>query len=422
MRELAELYTLMEKTVPVRRRLVEAYLRGSFKDAENPPLSSVRKDVEALRGVYSALTGKSSGGQRIERIVNEEDYEVEELKKDLIFFSQGRKALEEYFFVRHPRFSEEKERLLRFLQQFARESSGGPLSGTSGDTSASGDRGAFDCLFTDRDGTVNNYCGRYRSSIQSAYNAVFLARFAECIKHTPVILTAAPLRDIGIVDISVLPRGVYILAGSKGREYIDTKGNRKNWPVSQKEEKLLDSLNNDIAELLDREENRVFTRIGSGFQRKFGETGLARQDTRGSVPEEESLRLKKEIEGILKKYNREERFFQLEDTGKDLEIMVIGEGDSRHFDKGKGLRFLIDELAVPLKGSRVLVFGDTRSDLSMAETAVKEGARTAAVFVTADEALKDALRSVNGRCCFVSSPDVLVSALYAFEEFYCKKR
>jgi hypothetical protein len=37
----------------------------------------------------------------------------------------------------------------------------------------------FGNLISDRDGTINNYCGRYLSSVQSVYNGVFLTRFAQ---------------------------------------------------------------------------------------------------------------------------------------------------------------------------------------------------------------------------------------------------
>ena len=53
---------------------------------------------------------------------------------------------------------------------------------------------AFHNLITDRDGTINNYCGRYKSSVQSAYNSIFLSRFATDCCQNSIILTAAPLQ------------------------------------------------------------------------------------------------------------------------------------------------------------------------------------------------------------------------------------
>lgn len=57
-----------------------------------------------------------------------------------------------------------------------------------------GEHCSFQNLITDRDGTINNYCGRYKSSIQSAYNSVFLSCFALFCCVNAAILTAAPLQ------------------------------------------------------------------------------------------------------------------------------------------------------------------------------------------------------------------------------------
>lgn len=72
---------------------------------------------------------------------------------------------------------------------------------------------------SDRDGTVNNYCGRYLSSVQSVYNSVFLTRYAVKKVTNGTILTSAPMENMGLVDIATTSReGVFIYAGSKGRE------------------------------------------------------------------------------------------------------------------------------------------------------------------------------------------------------------
>ena len=52
----------------------------------------------------------------------------------------------------------------------------------------------FHNLITDRDGTINNYCDRYKSSIQSAYNSIFLTSFCRTNCTNAVILSAAPLQ------------------------------------------------------------------------------------------------------------------------------------------------------------------------------------------------------------------------------------
>ena len=98
----------------------------------------------------------------------------------------------------------------------------------------------LNCFITDRDGTINNYCGRYRSSIQSVYNAVFLSRFAKNNTQNPVVITSAPLKDPGIVDVSVNPEKTIVYAASKGREFIDLQGVRRSYPVAAEKQALLD--------------------------------------------------------------------------------------------------------------------------------------------------------------------------------------
>jgi hypothetical protein len=162
---------------------------------------------------------------------------------------------------------------------------------------------------------------------------------------------------------------------------------------------------------LKREENRIFSLIGSGFQRKFGETAVARQDMHGSVPPAESKRFKGEIRRIVEEHNRDGEFFRLEDTGKDLEIILALGDEGRHFDKGDGISFLSGVLDIPLEKKNVLVCGDTFSDLPMVTRARDEGASVTAVFVTTDESLRRALGETEVEYTLVSTPDVLVSAL-----------
>lgn len=423
MERVEEFYRLMESTIGVRRSLVEAYLLGAEKgkakeeikkevkeEAKEEVKQEVKKEANTTKyeGIYKA--GADALRETVLRFQemprNEEGhllftddqnreilidgtYEIEELKKDLLFFEQGEKALEDHLARIHPNYYEEQNALLEFLK------------GRN-----------WDAFFTDRDGTINNYCGRYRSSVQSGYNAVYLSLFAATVPRKPVVLTSAPLRDIGIADISVFSRDLYLLAGSKGREYLDFRGERKTYPISVEEQGRLDALNKDIANLLEREENRIFSFIGSGFQKKFGETALARQDMHGSVPPGESERVKEEVRQIVEKQNRGGEFFRLEDTGKDLEIILALGNEGRHFHKGDGVSFLSRVLDIPLKGKDVLICGDTSSDLPMVSRAREEGASVSTVFVASHESLGRTLGEMDVEYTLVSTPDVLVSALH----------
>ena len=116
----------------------------------------------------------------------------------------------------------------------------------------------FQSFITDRDGTVNNYCGRYLSSIQSVYNAVYITRFATaCVKNT-VILTSAPLEQGGLVNITTIPDKTVVNAGSKGREYRDLNGNHGTFPVAPEQQAKLDELNGRLVELVQQPQHEKY--------------------------------------------------------------------------------------------------------------------------------------------------------------------
>lgn len=386
MKKLAEFYKLMEESAALRRGIVDFHLATV----------GMKGRVEALERIYKQIASApmdKEGRLRLqddqgEEILLKPDYEMSELEKDLHFFREGEQSFVSYLAQLHPRFGEEVKELLDFL-------------GTA----------TFDGFFTDRDGTVNNYCGRYRSSVQSGYNAVFLSRFGRSVQGKPVILTSAPLEHTGIVEMTVIPEDIYLLAGSKGREYRDLYGERRNYPMSGEDTRLMGELNEALESLLDKPENRVFGQIGSSFQRKRGETTVARQDVHGSVPAEESERFKGEIEEIVDTLNSENDRFRIEDTGKDLEILLAPSEGAKHFDKGDGIAFLTKEMEMDVSDKELLICGDTESDLPMVQKAIELGAKVTALFVTTDEGLRRGVRATGARSHFVSTPDVLVAGL-----------
>jgi len=134
-------------------------------------------------------------------------YEINELKKDIFYLTHSKEAFLSFLEKLHANFSSQVHQGKELLK----------------DT-------AFNAFITDRDGTVNNYCGRYASSTQSIYNALFLTSFAKKRSANSVILTSAPLDNIGLVDISVTPDNVFIYAGSKGREYFNKEKQRCQFP------------------------------------------------------------------------------------------------------------------------------------------------------------------------------------------------
>ena len=388
---LQDFYDLMAETREVRARAVRAIMGGQKPEADCVP------SLETARGSLAEIpsTGEGPHAKRLalvaERMVDVDlTYEVTELDKDLLYLKQGEDALMAHMEELHQGFRATVAQGRAFL----------------GDV-------RFRTFFTDRDGTTNNYCGRYRSSIQSIYNGVLLTRFAKAGAGAPVMLTSAPLRDIGIVDVSVMPEDSWIYAASKGRECIGKDGERRCYPIEPGQQQRLLALYEDVRALVETEVNRKFALIGSGLQFKFGQITVARQDISGSVPEEESLAFLESLKALVDGHDPDGREFRIEDTGKDVEIILTIEGDGalKDFDKGDGVAFIDDELGLGMDQGPNLVCGDTGSDVPMAAMARTLCEDTAAIFVTRDAGLMAKVRKACPRAFFVPEPDMLVAIL-----------
>ncbi len=112
-------------------------------------------------------------------------------------------------------------------------------------------------------------------------------------------------------------------------------------------------------------------------------------------------------------------FFRIEDTGLDIEIMLTVPSDSdngalRDFDKGDGVRFLEQELSLGMARGPNLICGDTPSDVPMVQASMEMTNKTAAVFVTRRDDLRERVRSICPGSVFVEDPDALVVALDRF--------
>ena len=396
-RTIQQFYALMQETGKIRRRLVESILAGGDPDPEDTQrLASLLESLKQIPfrdGRFELSAGGRDNRPRGSRTIRLElDYEFDELEKDLLFLKKGEEALLACMAELHPGFQEELEGALAFC---------------SGMTVPLG------CLLTDRDGTVNNYCGRYLSSIQSAYNAVFLSRFARQAVRKAVILTSAPLSDGGLEDLTVSPSGTFVLAGSKGREYLDDRGRRGTLAIEADKQQQLERLNRRLSELLKDPGYEIFALIGSGLQFKFGQTTVARQDIYGSIPEADSEAFTRVIRELICELDPEGLYFRMEDTGKDIEIILTVQGTSglKDFDKGDGILFLDSELGLDLTGRENLICGDTASDIPMVKSASDKSPDPWTIFVTRDENLKEAVRRTSDRVHFVSEPDVLVCCL-----------
>ena len=399
MQTLEDFYDFMREIHTVRRAVTSYYLMDAHRPEHIRSLEEALSALDSLPG--DRFDKKLSAGGFATTVTL--DYERTELEKDIVFLESatGRpEAFAEYLATHNAElgrtraFARELQETVRFLRDT-------PIAN----------------FITDRDGTVNNYCGRYRSSHQSVWNAAYLTRFARQRTRESVILTSAPLLTDGLLELTAMPAGSAHYAGSKGREYHGRDGAKGAMEIDEAKAAALDELNRRLDELVAREEYRAFGVIGSGIQHKFGQTTVARQDIHGSIPDERSRAFLDEVRGLVDEFDPDGTTFGVEDTGKDIEIMLTVEGQ-REFTKGDGIGFLDEALGLDLATGPNLICGDTWSDLPMVERAAERSGPdgTAAIFVTDDAELRAAVARLVSRSHFVRAPDVLVAALHETRE------
>ncbi|MBL0717361.1 MAG: hypothetical protein JJV89_04865 [Desulfosarcina sp.] len=399
-RLLKEFYNLMAGTRTVRFRIVENIFKNHSSESSD---HDVKKDVdkEQINSLKNALfsleTIPSEGIKRrlllddVKEIEVDLAYEIEELKKDIFYLENGEKKFCGYLETIHSGFAEQVEAGVKKMESLD-----------------------FNCFITDRDGTINNYCGRDRSSIQSVYNAVFVTRFAKHKTANPIIITSAPLKDPGIVDVSVNPENAIIYAASKGREFIDLNGSRRTYPIEKNKQQLINKLNKKLSDILVNPELEKFTLIGSGLQLKFGQTTIARQDISGAIPDDESDKFLELVKKIVSDIDPDGNNFKIEDTGLDIEIILTIEDSQsgpKDFDKGDAVRYLDAELDLSMSQGPHLICGDTASDIPMIEAAIEQTQETWTVFVTKNKTLAEKVSATCSNAVIVPEPDMLVGIL-----------
>jgi hydroxymethylpyrimidine pyrophosphatase-like HAD family hydrolase len=398
-RLLKDFYELMSDTRAIRFEIVDDIFANQ-SGLPNPyaDIKVAQEQINSLKNALFSLENiPANGAQKallldaVKKIDVDLTYETEELKKDIFFLENGEKKFFGYLENIHSDFTKQVESGVKKLESLN-----------------------FKCFITDRDGTINNYCGRYKSSIQSIYNAVFITRFAKQKTEKPIIITSAPLKDPGIVDVSVNPENTIIYAASKGREFIDLQGLRRTYPIEKNKQQLITKLNQKLAGLLLESDLEKFTLIGSGLQFKFGQTTIARQDINGSIAEDESDKFLNIIKKLVAEIDPSGNNFKIEDTGLDIEIILTIEdaaSGARDFDKGDGVRYLNRALDLSISKGPHLICGDTGSDVPMLEAAVKESDETWSVFVTRDRALAERVSATCSNSIIVPEPDMLVAML-----------
>jgi hypothetical protein len=391
---LKQFYNLMARTRSIRFQVVENIVMN--RPISPDSIKSLKNFLASLDGIHSENKKKilylnDSMGNTSKKIEVDLTYEITELEKDIFYLENGEEAFIGYLSGLHVGFQKHVDNGLNKLTGLR-----------------------FNCFITDRDGTINNYCGRYRSSVQSIYNAVFLTRFAKKRAKNPIIITSAPLKNPGIVDVSINPEKTIIYAASKGREFIDLSGNRRTYPIDDKKQKLIDRLNQKLSVLLQEPSFEQFSMIGSGLQLKFGQTTIARQDISRSVSEDESDALLKRIRSLVSDIDPENKNFKIEDTGLDIEIILTiedSESGPKDFDKGDSVNFLDSELGLHMSKGPHLICGDTSSDIPMIEASINKTGDTWSIFVTEDKELAGRVTTVCPNSVIVPEPDMLVTIL-----------
>jgi chaperonin cofactor prefoldin len=390
---LQQFYDLMSKTGKVRGQALDYLLQDKpgevsnfVQELENAlnSLQQVKDDGSGSRTGKVLLVGSS------QEVQVDLGYEISELEKDIFFLQNGEEEFFSYLQRLNPGFEQQVSLGLDFLKDKH-----------------------FSCFVTDRDGTVNNYCGRYRSSIQSVYNALFLTRFARKRADNPIIVTSGPLQDTGILDVSITPRGAFVYAASKGREFMDLQGRISRYPIEEDKQAILDKLNAKLQKKVHEPGFEKFALIGSGLQFKFGQTTIARQDVNNSVAAKESQDFLKIISGLVQEIDPEGDNLRIEDTGLDIEIILtVGSGAGlKDFDKGDAVNYLDQALDLHMERGEHLVCGDTFSDLPMLKTTMEKTTDTYVIFVSRDAQLSSKVQEICPNSLIVTCPDILVAIL-----------
>ena len=391
-RTLKELYQLKSETRDLRQPLVRNIMKQRVVGQQC--IESLKNALYSLETIHI----DDYTGQRVLRLDGKKQievdltYEIRELKKDIYYLEYG-----EDHFINY---------LAKFIPDFRRYVNEGieKLHGKS-----------FNAFITDRDGTTNNYCGRYRSSVQPIYNSVFLSRFAKNRCCYPIFITSAPLKDFGILNVSINPSGIFYYAGSKGREFIDPEGDFHSFPIDAEKQEMIHLLNDRMRQLLEDPHFEKFNFIGSALQFKFGQTTIARQDITHSINPEESTAFLEKVKSIVDELDPEHKNFRIEDTGLDIEIILTidqkGKGSVKDFDKGDGLEFICNKIDIDTSHGPNLVCGDTPSDIPMLKKAVEICDDVWAVFVTRNEKLAREVQDICPQSMIVPSPDILLTIL-----------
>uniref|UniRef100_A0AC35TYY1 T6PP_N domain-containing protein n=1 Tax=Rhabditophanes sp. KR3021 TaxID=114890 RepID=A0AC35TYY1_9BILA len=276
----------------------------------------------------------------------------------------------------------------------------------------------FDFFFTDRDGTLKSYSSSYTASVQPAYAGVIQATFARRCAQVCAIITTSPMMSTGILDVSVIPEGYYYYGASVGRDWYLEPGNKfRDNSISHNELHLLDLIFDDITTLLSKKEWRHFTWIGSGLQKHYGHITLAHQDVFHSVDDSQVHLLDIQIKAIVQRLDPDHEHIVIKLTETDIKIFLKETKSNAVFTKGDGIQLFAKTMGFDYSKGRILVCGDSESDIPMLETCLKANKKNVyTVWVTKDVKLREKVANLcrsndNAQFAFVSSPEVLLGGM-----------
>ncbi|KJH52019.1 hypothetical protein DICVIV_01830 [Dictyocaulus viviparus] len=194
----------------------------------------------------------------------------------------------------------------------------------------------------------------------------------------------------GILDVSTIPPGYYYYGASAGREwFVDPTNKFKDTSIPEQHLHLLDEVFQKISQLLERQEFRVFTWVGSGLQKHYGHLTIAHQDIYGSVKKDLSEELFDEINRIVMMIDPENNVLDVKSSNLDIKIYLKGKGADQHFNKGHGIRLLCEKMKCDLKEGNILVCGDSTTDLPMLEECLaRNPSGVYTIWVTTDSLLQ----------------------------------
>ncbi len=378
---LKDFYSVISGLRKTKSELVKEYLQNKVSE----------KKIKKLKKIYSLLknTPKSSKKDKYvlehrgEKILVCLKYELDELEKDIIFLEKGEDKLINYFKKSNKYFEKENKKIISKFKKTK-----------------------FNFFITDRDGTINNYCGRYLSSVQSVYNSIFLLRFLNKKIKQGIIMSSGPLKELLKLDIT--PKNNFIYTGSKGRE-IYFKRKKIKQKIPNKHKKKLKKVSNKIGKLLSEKKYNKFKYIGSGFQNKLGEITIARQTDFKTINKKNSFDFLMRIKNIVSEVDKDNKYLYINDTGKDIEIGLKSKGCC--FNKGQGIKFIEEKLSLDFSKGNILLAGDTESDISFIKEIQNKNRNAKYIFVTRNDSLKRKIKNKLKRGIFLSNPDTFIFSL-----------